>query len=144
MRPVHHEASVNPVNYKYYAPKENSEGKIKGVMYEKIDKNTGETKLKSGSNALEKLLMKARGYTALKESSAKDFLKTMFPKAPLSEGSILTTHRYKSAGKSKDVISANVFHQTFETQKTTHDVNQRLDLMKAVNNQHNGSLDIFN
>ena len=74
MRPVPHEASVNQVNYKYYEPKENSDGAIKGVMYEKYDKKTGENKLKSGSNALEKLLMKARGYTALKESSAKEFL----------------------------------------------------------------------
>lgn len=137
MRPLHHEASVNEVNYKYYAPKENSEGKIKGVMYEKYDKNTGETKLKSGSNALEKLLMKARGYTALKESSGKDFLKAMFPKALFSEGSILTTPRYKSAGKSKDVISANYFHKTFENRQTTHDEKQRRDLIEAVNDQTN-------
>jgi len=137
MRPVPHEASVNQVNYKYYEPKENSDGAIKGVMYEKYDKKTGENKLKSGSNALEKLLMKARGYTALKESSAKEFLKAMFPKAPLAKGSILTTNRYKSAGKSNDVVSANLFHLTFEKQQTTHDYNQGLDLIKAANNQTN-------
>ncbi len=136
--------SSESVDYKYHAPKENNEGAIKGIMYEKIDKKTGETKLKSGSNALGKLLMKARGYTALKESSAKDFLKTMFPKAPLSEGSMLTTCKYKPAGKSIDLVSANLFQRTFEAQQTTHDCNQRLDLMKAVNNQHNGSFDIFN
>ena len=136
------EASVNPVDYKYYEPKENSAGAIKGVIYEKYDKKTGKTKLKNGSNALEKLLMKARGYTALKESSAKDFLNTTFPKAPLPKGSILTTNRYKSAGKSNDVISANLFHRTFEAQQTTHDRNQRLDLIKDVNNQHRNLVNI--
>jgi len=143
MRPVH-EASVNNVNYKYYEPKENSDGAIKGVMYEKYDKKTGEKKHKNGSNALEKLLMKARGYTALKESSAKDFLNTMFSKAPLPKGSILTTNRYKSAGKSNDVVSANLFHITFEKQQTTHDRKKTLDLINDVNNKHNGSFDIFN
>ena len=44
MRPLHHEASVNKVNYKYYEPKGNSEGKFKGVMYEKYDKKTDEKK----------------------------------------------------------------------------------------------------
>ena len=136
MRPVPHEASVNEVNYKYYEPKGNSEGKFKGVMYEKYDKKTDETKLKSGSNALEKLLMKARGYTLLKESSAKKFLNAMFPKAPLSECSILTTPRYKPAGKSKDVISANFFHKTFENQQSTDEKKQASDLITAANNQH--------
>ena len=141
MPPIH-EASVNNVNYKYHQPKENSEGKFKGVMYEKVDKKTGEKKFKSSSNALVTLFIKARGYTTMKESSAKDFLNAKFPKAPLSEGSILTTRKYKQAGKSIDVVSANLFQRTFEAQQTTHDCNQRLDLIKAVNNQHNGSLDV--
>jgi hypothetical protein len=141
MRTVH-EASVNEVNYKYYETKENSAGAIKGVMYEKIDKKNGETKLKSGSNALEKLLMEARGYTALKESSAKKFLNAMFPKAPLSEGSILTTPRYKSAGKSKDVVSSNYFHKTFENQQITDEKKQASDLIMAVNNQHRNLVNI--
>ncbi len=142
MRPITYEASVNEVKYKYYAPKKNSEEKIKGVMYKKVDKKTGEKKFKSGSNALVTLFIKARGYTTMKKSSAKDFLNAKFPKAPLSEGSILTTPRYKSAGKSKDVISANYFHKTFETQQTIHDENQRLDLIKYVNNQHCNLLNI--
>ncbi len=47
-----HEASANNISYKYYAPKENNKGEIKGIMYRKIDNNTGKTKFKSGSNAL--------------------------------------------------------------------------------------------
>lgn len=86
-------------------------------MYEKFDKNTRETKFKSGGNALEELLLKVKGYTTLKESSAKNFLKTMFPKAQLPDGMMLTTLRHKSAGKSSDVVSANFFHQTFENQR---------------------------
>jgi hypothetical protein len=119
MRTVHHEASVNPVNYTYYAPKANSEGKIKGVMYEKIDKNTGETKLKSGSNALEKLLMKVRGYAALKESSAKDFLKAEFPKANNIQDLVLTPLKHKSAGKSNDFVSASLLYDAVRDQQDT-------------------------
>lgn len=39
-----YEASANNVNYKYHEPKENNEGKIKGVMYEKFDKKIGDMK----------------------------------------------------------------------------------------------------
>ena len=39
-----HTVIIDKVNYKYHAPKENSEGAIKGIMYEKIDKKTGEMK----------------------------------------------------------------------------------------------------
>jgi hypothetical protein len=135
MRPVH-EASVNNVNYKYHQPKENNKDAIKGIMYEKIDKNTNDAKLKSGSNALEKLLMKARGYTALKESSAKDFLNASFTNAQLSTGIVLTKPQYKSAGKSNDVVSADVFHQTFENLKNAA-------VVAAINNLHGNSKDIF-
>jgi hypothetical protein len=131
-----YKASVNHVNYKYHEPKENNKGAIKGIMYEKIDKNTGDVRIKSGSNALEKLLMKARGYTALKESSAKDFLNASFANAQLSTDIVLTKPQYKSAGKSSDVVSANVFHQTFENLKNTA-------VMAAVNNLHGNSHDIF-
>ena len=47
-----HEASADNISYKQDAPKKNSEVKIKGLMYQKIDKNTGKTKFKSGGNAL--------------------------------------------------------------------------------------------
>ena len=119
MRPLHHEASVNEVKYEYYAPKENSEGKIKGVMYEKYDKNTGETKLKSGSNALKKLLMKVRGYAALKESSAKDFLKAEFPKSNNIQDLVLTPLKHKSAGKSNDFVSASLLYDALRDQQDT-------------------------
>lgn len=131
-----YKASVNNVNYKYHEPKENNKGAIKGIMYEKIDKNTGDVRIKSGSNALEKLLMKARGYTALKESSAKDFLNASFTNAQLSTDIVLTKPQYKSAGKSSDVVSANVFHQTFENLK-------HAAVVAAVNNLHDNSHDIF-
>jgi len=140
---IFHEASVKSVSHKYYEPKENNKGAIKGIMYEKIDKNTGNVKFKSGSNALEKLLMKVRGYTALQESSAKKFLNAMFPKAPISEDEILTTRRHKSGGKSSDVVSANYFHQIFENQKNAHEKKQASDLITAVNNLHGNSRDIL-
>lgn len=116
-----HNATIDKVSYKYYEPKPNNKGAIKGIMYEKTDKKTGDTKFKSGSNALEKLLMKARGYTLMQESSAKKFLNAKFPNALLSGDVILTTHKYKSARKSSDVMSANVFHQTFENQQSANE-----------------------
>jgi hypothetical protein len=131
-----YKASSGSINYKYQEPKPNKKGQLKGIMYEKIDKNTGDVKFKSGSNALEKLLMKARGYTALKETSAKDFLNASFTNAKLSADTILTTPKYKSAGKSNDVVSANFFHQTFENLK-------QAAVVTAANNLHGNSRDIF-
>ena len=46
MRPLHHEASVNEVNYKYYAPKENSEGKLRGLCTKNMTRRLAKRSLK--------------------------------------------------------------------------------------------------
>jgi len=120
MMRIFHEASVKSVSHKYYEPKENNKGAIKGIMYEKIDKNTGGTKFKSGSNALEELFLKAKGYTTLKESSAKKFLTTMFPTAGTHLDSTLASIKNSSICKSTTVIRADHFHSTFQTMNDSH------------------------
>jgi hypothetical protein len=117
---IPHKVSDDNVAYTYYEPKASNKGSIKGVMYEKIDKNTGGTKFKSGSNALEELFLKAKGYTTLKESSAKKFLTTMFPKAGTHLDSTLASVKNSSICKSTTVIRADHFHSTFQTMNDFH------------------------
>ena len=58
-------------------PTPNKDGKVGGLMYEKFDKKTGQTILKSaGSDTLSHLHMKAKGYTLMTENTARAYIQS--------------------------------------------------------------------
>lgn len=111
-----HRASSENINYKYHEPKPNNKGNIKGLMYQKVDKNTGEMKLKSGSGVFERLMLKAQGYTKMTESTARKFLESKFTNAALPHDFNIATDIKSSSSKRNTVVRADVFQSTFKKQ----------------------------
>ncbi|MFM8467684.1 MAG: hypothetical protein ACKOAO_09010 [Oxalobacteraceae bacterium] len=108
-----HTAQAEGVSYSYHEPQGRDGGLVKGIMYQKADSKTGEMKLKSADGFLERLLIKARGYSKLKESNAKKFLQAILSTTSLPPDIELTS-RIKSFGGSKSVIKADVFQYNFK------------------------------
>lgn len=111
-----HSATSEKINYKYHEPKSNKNGQIKGIMYTKVDKDTGEIKLKSGSGVFEKLMLKARGYTKMTENTGKEFLKSKFTNAALPSDFNIGTNIKSSSSKKNTVVRADVFQSNFKSQ----------------------------
>ena len=109
-----HTAQAESVKYSYHEPKSRDGGPIKGIMYQKADSKTGETKFKSADGFLEKLFMKAKGYSKLKEDNAKKFLEASLRASSLPLN-IKLTSTIKSSGESKTVIKAEVFQSNFKS-----------------------------
>jgi hypothetical protein len=67
---------TNGTQYKLQEPEPSKSGKTSEIYYEKIDEKTGVTKLKSADGKLGFLLMKVRGYSLMKEDTARSYLKS--------------------------------------------------------------------
>jgi hypothetical protein len=129
-----HQASIEGVNYKYHEPKPNKNGEIKGLMYTKVDKYTGEVKLKNGSGPLEKLMLSARGYTRMTETMGKKFLNAKFQNAQLSPTTNIRSTQKSFLGQENFVVRANDFQSTFTKQMTENTNNtETLRIMKSIN-----------
>jgi len=109
-------AKIEGVDYKYHEPKPNKNGQIKGLMYTKFDKDTGEMKLKSGSGRFEKLMLKARGYKRMTEDMGKKFLNGKFPNAALPPDSKISTVRLHSSSSKTSIVLAETFQTHFQKQ----------------------------
>jgi hypothetical protein len=120
-----HTAISGTVSYKYHEPKPNNKGLIKGIMYEKVDKNTGEVKLKNGSGPFEKLMLKARGYTKMTDKTARKFLQEKFKNAPVGDHFTIHVFQKNLSGKEKLIVRANDFHSSFTTQQNNDAINAR-------------------
>ena len=79
--PIQKASNSDGVNYKYEEPKTNNKGLVKGLVYQKVDKATGEVKLKNSSGIFEKLMLKARGYNKMTSGTGINFLNARFPNA---------------------------------------------------------------
>jgi hypothetical protein len=67
----------NTQHFDLQTPTPNKDGKVGGLMYEKLDKKTGQTILKSaGSDTLSHLQMKAKGYTLMTEKTARAYIQS--------------------------------------------------------------------
>jgi len=67
----------NTQHFDLQTPTPNKDGKVGGLMYEKFDKKTGQTILKSaGSDTLSHLHMKAKGYTLMTEKTARAYIQS--------------------------------------------------------------------
>lgn len=62
MGTIHRVKGDNKTNYKYQEPSKNKKGETEGIFYVKVDKKTGETKLKSAEGRMGHLMMKLLGY----------------------------------------------------------------------------------
>ncbi len=113
-----HSAEAAGVKFKYHDPQSSDKGPIKGIMYQKADSKTGEMKLKSANGFMERLMLKARGYSKLTEGNAKKFLQASLTHTNLPLDIDLTS-RIKSSGQSKSVIKTEVFHSNFNSLKAT-------------------------
>jgi hypothetical protein len=73
-------SNVGNSNTRYFdlqTPASDKNGKVDGLMYEKLDKKTGQTILKSaGSDTLSHLHMKAKGYTLMTEETARAYIQS--------------------------------------------------------------------
>jgi hypothetical protein len=111
MATIHKNISADSVNYKYQEPSKNKKGEAKGIIYVKVDKKTGETKLKSAEGRTGYLMMKLRGYNRASEQDARNYLKSRFPNTDISSGTKNITTYDTSLYESKDVVSAHKFEQ---------------------------------
>ena len=111
MATIHKSISSDSVNYKYQEPSKNKKGEAKGIIYVKVDKKTGETKLKSAEGRTGYLMMKLRGYNRASEQDARNYLKSRFPNTDISSGTKNITTYDTSLYESKDVVSAHKFEQ---------------------------------
>ena len=111
MATIHKSISADSVNYKYQEPSKNKKGEAKGIIYVKVDKKTGETKLKSAEGRTGYLMMKLRGYNRASEQDARNYLKSRFPNTDISSGTKNITTYDTSLYESKDVVNAHKFEQ---------------------------------
>jgi len=111
-----HNANIDGTNYNYHEAKPNKNGQIKGLMYTKVDKDTGEVKLKSGNGRFEKLMLKARGYNRMTENMGQKFLKGKFPNAGIPPDFKITTGRLHSSSSKSLVVLAETFQTNFQKQ----------------------------
>jgi hypothetical protein len=111
MATIHKNISADSVNYKYQEPSKNKKGEAKGIIYVKVDKKTGETKLKSAEGRTGYLMMKLRGYNRASEQDARNYLKSRFPNTDISSRTKNITTYDTSLYESKDVVSAHKFEQ---------------------------------
>ena len=108
---IHKSTSADSVNYKYQEPSKNKKGEAKGIIYVKVDKKTGETKLKSAEGRTGYLMMKLRGYNRASEQDARNYLKSRFPDNDISSQTKNITTYDTSLYEAKDVVSSNKFEQ---------------------------------
>jgi hypothetical protein len=111
-----HNTNIEGVNYKYHEAKPNKNGQIKGLMYTKVDKDTGKVKLKSGNGRFEKLMLKARGYNRMTENTGLKFLRGKFPNAGIPPDLKITTTRVHSSSSKSSVVLAETFQTNFQKQ----------------------------
>ncbi len=107
-----HRVSSENINFRYHQPKSKENELPKGVMYEKFDAKTKELKLKSGGNWITQLLMKARGYSEMKENTARTFLKSKFTDSGVDDRICLADVK-RFAGKGTLVVRTEVFQSNF-------------------------------
>ena len=108
---IHKSTSADSINYKYQEPSKNKKGEAKGIIYVKVDKKTGETKLKSAEGRTGYLMMKLRGYNRASEQDARNYLKSRFPNTDISSQTKNITTYDTSLYESKNVVSAHKFEQ---------------------------------
>ena len=107
-------ANVGNSNPKYFdlrTPTPAKDGKVDGLMYEKFDKKTGQTILKSsGNDGLAHLLMKAKGYTLMTEKTARDYIKTKVATIRV-DSDLKISNRIKLGGETVAAVKTDVFLQ---------------------------------
>ncbi|MFZ4692782.1 MAG: hypothetical protein ACOYL2_09810 [Burkholderiaceae bacterium] len=108
---IHKSTSADSINYKYQEPSKNKKGEAKGIIYVKVDKKTGETKLKSAEGRTGYLMMKLRGYNRASEQDARNYLKSRFPDNDISSQTKNITTYDTSLYEAKDVVSSHKFEQ---------------------------------
>lgn len=104
---------TNGTNYKLQEPEPSKSGKTSEIYYEKIDRKTGETKLKSADGKLGFLLMKARGYSLMKEDTARSYLKTQV-KYTSVDANLNLKKSDSMFFKKREVIPASAFMQSIK------------------------------
>lgn len=109
-------AGTNTTQFKLHLPEPDKSEKVSGFCYEKVDKKTGETKLKSAEGRLGFLLMKARGYSLMKESTARSYLQTLVKHVDVDRNLNLAKHDFM-VFKQRSVIDASAFLSSIKTHK---------------------------
>lgn len=74
---IHHATAADGTKFKYQEPSAKINDEKRGIVFEKKDAKTGETKLKSAEGPM-KLLMKLRGYSEAKLGTCRKFLQAKF------------------------------------------------------------------
>ena len=107
-------ANVGNSKPKYFdlrTPAPAKDGKVDGLMYEKFDKKTGQTILKSsGNDGLSHLLMKAKGYTLMTEKTARDYIQTKVATLSL-DSDLKISNRIKLGSETVAAVKTDVFLQ---------------------------------
>lgn len=99
----------NHTNFDFSAANPDKNGKVGGLMYEKFEKKTGQTKLtNAGTGLFSHLHMKAKGYTLMTEKTARDYILTKV--ATMKLPSDLGLQKYQSInGATEIVVTAEAF-----------------------------------
>jgi hypothetical protein len=111
-----HKASSENVNYEYHQPKSDKKGSINGIMYQKVDKDTGKTKLINGSGFLGELLLKARGYTTATSDTVRKFFQAKFPNTGIDNNFDIHIFKKDRSATRQKVAYANDFQAKFTAQ----------------------------
>ncbi len=111
MPTIHKVQGDNGINYKYQEPTKNKKGGTEGIMYLKLDKKTGETKLKNADGLAGYLKMKFRGYSRANENQIKSYLNTRFKDLNTETYTKNISHYDDSKYEKKMVVSAQKFEE---------------------------------
>jgi len=123
---------TNGTNYKLQEPEPSKSGKTSEIYYEKIDRKTGETKLKSADGKLGFLLMKARGYSLMKEDTARSYLKTQVQYTSV-DANLNLKKSDSMFFKKRDVIPASAFMQSIKVHQGSDQVAFGIRLDRVFN-----------
>jgi hypothetical protein len=123
---------TNGTNYKLQEPEPSKSGKTSEIYYEKIDRKTGETKLKSADGKLGFLLMKARGYSLMKEDTARSYLKTQVQHTSV-DANLNLKKSDSMFFKKREVIPASAFMQSIKVHQDYDQVAFGIRLYRVFN-----------
>jgi hypothetical protein len=114
MQSIHKAQGTDGTDYKYQEPSKNKKGEAEGLFYVKVDKKTGETKLKNADGLMGHLMMKLRGYNKAQERQVISYLKAQFKDGDIEKHTKNIGNGDLSKFKSDITVSAKNFDMAFK------------------------------